>query len=353
MPARRNAQWDTPPKWNEWQESDEDYGHTHSDKKDDYDTETLADAEKLVDACDDIEIDGYLQFIKDMQQYPVLDKDQEAAKFKMLDSCDPKSEEYRKCREEIFNANLRLVIRVVSDDFRNHETTVMGFQDMIQEGTLGLNKAIDKFDVKQGYKFSTYATPWIRQSIQRAIADHGLTYKLPPSKHAKLKRIMAIRNRMEGELGRPPTTQELAAESGIRATEIDELVAIAAPTFSIDMTFNTEGLLSPGDGEVTLGAKIADESTSHIEDNFAEKADHARILDIAEKCLNETAYLIFKARHLCDKPESFESIGARLGCSREYARKIDSLSINMIRYIYQKGHAPPKKGKHSSKNDKI
>ena len=315
-----------------------------------YEADVLDEAEKLINACDDFEIDGYLQFIKDMQEYPVLDKEQEAEKFRTLNSCEPGSAQYKRCREELINANLRLVISVVSNEFRNHETTVMSFQDMIQEGTIGLNKAIEKFDVKQGYKFSTYATPWIRQSIQRAIADHGLAYRLTPNKHAKLKRVMAIRNRMECELGRLPTTQELAAESGIRAADIDELVSLAAPIFSIDMTFNAEGQFAPGDGDITLGAKIADEKTSYIEDNFAEKADRNRILDIAHKCLNKTAYMIFEARHLCEKPESFESIGTRLGCSREYIRKIDALSINMIRYIYQKGHAPPKKGKFNTKS---
>lgn len=347
MPTRRGAPWDG--FGLEMQCDYDDCFYDDMAASPAYEAGVLNEAENLINACDDFEIDGYLQFIKDMQAYPVLNREQEAEKFRILHSCEQGSAKYRRCREELINANLRLVISVVSNEFRHHETIVMSFQDMIQEGTIGLNKAIEKFDVTQGYKFSTYATPWIRQSIQRAIADHGLAYRLTPTKHARLKRVMAIRNRMEGELGRMPTTQELATESGLKPGDVDELVALASPVFSIDMTFNAEGQFSSGDGEITLGAKIADEKTSYIEDNFAEEADKSRILDIAQKSLNKMAYVIFEARHLCDKPESFESIGARLGCSREYARRIDALSINIIRYIYQKGHAPPKKGKFGAK----
>lgn len=318
----------------------------------DYEDDVLDEAEQLVDACDDVEIDGYVQFIKDMQQYPLFTKAEEAEKFRALKAAKRGTKEYQKIREEIFSANLRLVISVVSGEFKNHATTVMSFQDMIQEGTFGLSKALDKFDVEQGYKFSTYATPWIRQSIQRAIADHGMAYRLSPGKHTKMKRVMAIRNRMENELGRLPSIKELAEESGIKATEVEELINIATPAYSIDMTFNANGSGQPvNENEMNLASKIADESTSRIEDDFMGRENGKRILDIAKKCLNQTAYTIFVARHLYDKPETFESIGLRLGYSREYVRKVDSLSMNVIRYIYQKGHMPPHKGKGTRKND--
>lgn len=299
------------------------------------------EAEELVDACDDLEIDGYVQFVRDMQQYPLLTKAQEVEKFQALYNAAPGSREHWKIREEIFNSNLRLIIKVVSSEFRNHTTTVMSFQDMIQEGTIGLNKALCKFDITQGYKFSTYATHWIRQSIQRAIADHGMNYRLTPNKYAKIKRVMAIRNRMEDELGRFPTTKELAAESGLREAEVDELVSIAIPTYSVDRVLNPESRGVSGESEMTLGTIIADETSSHIEDDITRKLERQRILDIAKKCLNPTAYSVFVARHLYDKPESFESIGARLGFSREYIRQMDVKAINAIRYIYQNGHVPP------------
>lgn len=315
----------------------------------DYEDDVLDEAEQLVDACDDVEIDGYVQFISEMQQYPLLSREEEIEKFKALKACTPGSKEYKKIREEIFNANLRLVISVVSNEFRNHATTVMSFQDMIQEGTFGLNTALEKFDVTQGYKFSTYAMPWIRQSIQRAMADHGMAYRLSPNKHAKMKKVMAIRNRLENELGRLPTIKELAAECGFKPKETEELVNIATPAFSIDMAFNANdgNRLISGESEVNLAAKISDETTSHIEDDVIEKDNKQRILDIAKKCLNPMAYAIFIARHLCDKPEPFKSIGQRMGFSREYVRKLDALSMNVIRYVYQRGHMPPIKKKRS------
>lgn len=320
---------------------DEPKDETQTDYKDD----VLDEAEQLVDACDDVEIDGYVQFINDMQQYPLMSREEETEKFKALKVCKPGSKEYKKIREEIFNSNLRLVISVVSNEFRNHATTVMNFQDMIQEGTFGLNTALEKFDVAQGYKFSTYAIPWIRQSIQRAMADHGMTYRLSPSKHAKMKKVMAIRNRLENELGRLPTIKELAAECGFKPKETEELVNIATPAFSIDMAFNTNDTnrLISGESEINLASKISDETTSHIEDDVIERDNKQRILDIAKKCLNPMAYAIFVARHLCDKPEPFESIGKRMGFSREYVRKLDALSMNVIRYVYQRGHMPPLK----------
>lgn len=317
--------------------------------KTDYENDVLDEAEQLVDACDDVEIDGYIQFISDMQQYPLLTREEECEKFKALKACKPGSKEYKKIRDEIFNANLRLVISVVSNEFRNHATTVMSFQDMIQEGTFGLNTALEKFDVTQGYKFSTYAMPWIRQSIQRAMADHGMAYRLSPNKHAKMKKVMAIRNRLENELGRLPTIKELAEECGLKTGETEELVNIATPAYSIDMTYKTAdmGRIMSGEGDMNLASKIADEATSHIEDDVIDKDNKQRVLDIAKKCLNPMAYAIFVARHLCEKPEPFESIGQRMGFSREYVRKLDALSLYVIRYVYQRGHMPPVKKRKS------
>lgn len=204
-----------------------DYGESDTQDTDTNDTpeyEYIDDAKQMLETCDDVEIDGYVQFLRDMQQYPLLSSNEEAALFKQLKETEPGSKQYKIIKDKLMGSNLRLVMKIVNDEFRYSTSVAMGTLDMIQEGIFGLNIAIDRFDISRGFKFSTLATYWIRQKIQRAIADHGLNYHVSPSKHLKMKRVMAIRNRLENELGRLPTIQELATESGVRATEVEELV---------------------------------------------------------------------------------------------------------------------------------
>lgn len=332
-----------------------DYGESDTQDTDTNDTpeyEYIDDAKQMLETCDDVEIDGYVQFLRDMQQYPLLSSNEEAALFKQLKETEPGSKQYKIIKDKLMESNLRLVMKIVNDEFRYSTSVAMGTLDMIQEGIFGLNIAIDRFDISRGFKFSTLATYWIRQKIQRAIADHGLNYHVSPSKHLKMKRVMAIRNRLENELGRLPTIQELATESGVRATEVEELVHIATPLFSTDMAYTKDGEpATAGEQVVTIGTRVADESTSHIEDDFVYEDDKKRILDIANKCLSGITYEIFSKRHLQEIPETFESLGKRLGYSREYVRRLDNKAMLAIRYIYKYGHTPPSRKRRSSKED--
>lgn len=312
-------------------------------------TECLDNAKQMLDTCDDVEIDGYVQFVRDMQQYPLLSKKEEIELFEQLKKATPGSKQYKAIKDKLVGSNLRLVMKIVNNEFRYSTSVAMGTLDMIQEGIFGLDTAIERFDVSRGYKFSTIATYWIRQKIQRAIADHGLNYHVSPSKHIKMKRVMAIRNRLENELGRLPTTQELADESGERPAEVEELVHIAMPLYSTDMPYSNDGTPSTGEQAVTISSRVADETTSHIEDDFIYEDDKKRILEIANKCLSGIAYEVFNLRHLQEIPESFNNIGKRLGYSREYVRKLDEKAMLVIRYIYKHGHTPPHKRRRSRK----
>ena len=154
-----------------------DYGESDTQDTDTNDTpeyEYIDDAKQMLETCDDVEIEGYVQFLRDMQQYPLLSSNEEAALFKQLKETEPGSKQYKIIKDKLMGSNLRLVMKIVNDEFRYSTSVAMGTLDMIQEGIFGLNIAIDRFDISRGFKFSTLATYWIRQKIQRAIADHGL-----------------------------------------------------------------------------------------------------------------------------------------------------------------------------------
>jgi RNA polymerase primary sigma factor len=224
-------------------------------------------------------------------------------------------------RRKLVQANARLVISIA----KNYRGWGVPFSDLIQEGNLGLIHAADKFDHTRGFKFSTYATWWIRQSVRRAIAEQGRTIRLPVHKWEKVNKLARVSRELEQALGRKPTPNEVAQELGMTLEKIERLVEHSQQLLSLDMPV--------GEGDTSLGELIADD----IAPEPAEAATKAVLREQvrgALSSLNEREERILKLRYgLSDGQEhTLDEIGAQLGKTRERIRQIEAEALRKLRH---------------------
>jgi RNA polymerase sigma factor (sigma-70 family) len=224
-------------------------------------------------------------------------------------------------RQHFLSANLRLVVSVA----RKYPRTAMSLLDLIQEGNLGLIRAVEKFDYRKGFKFSTYATWWIRQAISRAIAQHGRTIRLPVHLGEEVGRMNRARRDLVRELGREPSDDELATVVGVEPARIAELTRLAKDPVSLQSPVGDDeesalenfirDAVIPGPEAVVLAAQA--------------DADLTRLIDH----LDERSALVVRARYGMEdgEPHTFTEIGARLGLSRARIQQIEKEAIATLR----------------------
>jgi RNA polymerase primary sigma factor len=225
-------------------------------------------------------------------------------------------------KRRLIESNLRLVMSIT----RNYTKAGVPLLDLIQEGNLGLIRAVEKFDYRMGYKLSTYATWWIRQAVTRALADQGRTIRLPVHVAEQVRRLMRARRVLAQKLNRDPTPEELSAESGFPLRRVEELLELVEDPVSLETPV--------GDGESLYGDMIEDVH-SDLPDETTAKRLRSRELAEALTRLNPRMRHVLALRFGLDgkAPQTLEQVGSGLGITRERVRQLESRALRELRVV--------------------
>ena len=264
--------------------------------------------------------DPVRMYLKEIGKIPLLTPEEELEVAKDLVSEDEKARDA--ARKRMSEANLRLVVSIA----KRYVGRGMQLLDLIQEGNLGLMKAVEKFDYTKGYKFSTYATWWIRQSITRAIADQARTIRIPVHMVETINKVLRTSHSMVQSLGREPTTQEIAAELHMDVQKVEEILKIAQEPVSLETPIGEED-------DSHLGDFIQDDEASQP----AEEASYTLLREQLEEVLKtltprEEEVLRMRFGLIDSKPHTLEEVGKKFDVTRERIRQIESKALRKLRH---------------------
>ena len=259
-------------------------------------------------------------YLREIGQYPLLTGAEEKELAKRIDAGDAEA------RNILARSNLRLVVSIAKKYVgRSPDLTLL---DLIQEGNLGLFKAVDKFDWKKGYKFSTYATWWIRQAITRALADQSRTIRIPVHMVETIAKYKQVSRRLAQALGRDPQPEEIAIEMGVEVEKIYQIEKINQDTLSLENPVGSDG----DNDNSTLGDFIADDKIPSPVQESSERILTEQVRDILDD-LSPKERKILEMRHglLDGVYHTLEEVGKEFGVTRERIRQIEAKALEKIR----------------------
>ena len=259
-----------------------------------------------------VDLDSVQLFLKDISKVSLLTAPQEVALAKRIERGD------RRASQEMIEANLRLVVSIAKK-YRNRG---LPFLDLIQEGTIGLARAVEKFDHRRGFKFSTYATWWIRQAVARALADKARTIRLPAHNVDRLNRIRHSERILRAELYRDPTPAEVAREVGLPVTELEQILRDAQTPVSLQASVDGH------EEDCQLGQLLTDKELPLPEDAAQSVFRTAALADCLES-LDERQRMVLELRYGLDggHPRTLDEIGVVFSVTRERIRQIEKQSL--------------------------
>jgi RNA polymerase primary sigma factor len=233
-----------------------------------------------------------------------------------------KDEGDEQAKKKLIESNLRLVMSIT----RNYTKAGVPLLDLIQEGNLGLIRAVEKFDYKLGYKLSTYATWWIRQAVTRALADQGRTIRLPVHVADQVRRLMRARRQLAQKVNREPTNDELAKESGFTPKRVQELLDLVEDPISLETPV--------GDGESMYADLIEDIHSDRPDEETSQKLRRVELSEALMR-LNPRMRRVLALRFGLDgeTPQTLEEVGAGLGITRERVRQLESRALRELRTV--------------------
>ena len=259
--------------------------------------------------------DSVKMYLRDIGKISLLSPEEELEVAKRVREGDPAA------KKRMIEANLRLVVSVA----KRHMGRGLSMLDLVQEGNIGLLRAVEKFDYARGYKFSTYATWWIRQAISRALADQGRTIRVPVHMMETINRISRTSRLLMQELGREPTTQEIAEQLDMKSEKVEEILSLTREPISLEAPANND------DGSSNFGQMLEDDHTPQPAEETA-KLMLREQMDMVLKRLSPREERVLRLRFELegDRVHTLEEVGQLLNVTRERVRQIEHKALRKL-----------------------
>ena len=267
---------------------------------------------------DDISDDSVRLHLREIGKIPLLSADEELALAQRVVAGD------KRAKDKMAEANMRLVVSIA----KRYSGRGLDFLDLIQEGHTGLLRAVEKFDPEKGFKFSTYATWWIRQAITRAIADQARTIRIPVHMVETINKLLRTQRRMTQELNREPTIEELAKELEMEPEKVEYVIKIKQDISSLDAGVGRDG----EDEDSVLGDFIEDEDSATPEESASNQLLKEQVQSVLS-VLSEREQKIIKMRFGLEngKSHTLEEVGQEFAVTRERIRQIEAKALAKLR----------------------
>jgi RNA polymerase primary sigma factor len=267
---------------------------------------------------DDVSDDSVRLYLREIGKIPLLNAEEELALAQKVVAGD------KKAKDKMAEANMRLVVSIA----KRYSGRGLDFLDLIQEGNTGLLRAVEKFDPDKGFKFSTYATWWIRQAITRAIADQARTIRIPVHMVETINKLLRTQRRMTQELNREPSIEELAKELEMEPEKVEYVIKIKQDITSLDAGVGRDG----EDEDSVLGDFIEDEDGATPEESAASQLLKEQVQSVLST-LSDREQKIIKMRFGLDggKSHTLEEVGQEFAVTRERIRQIEAKALAKLR----------------------